>query len=355
MTNRVVEDLSNHPQGCLAQLEDATRVLDRSGFVGRPEWHELRAGRRPPDPISSEPGEWKYGWQYHGSSSLEYHFKETVMLTQSCPAEQAHLRSHSGPGSSAVLHGAPTSPEYRLEPQLFRALVLERVRLPLDVTESRCECGDALDTFGRHRAACPRSGRLRTRAVGLERTLARVCREAGATVRYNTKLRDMNVAVAAEDERAIEVLASGLPIRQGAQLAVDVTVRCALTADGLPTPGAARHDGAALLRARADKERKYTELVHNDKCQLVVVALETGGRWSDEATKFFCELAGSRAREVPPMLQGSTFYGWLRRWTRMLSISCGRAFASSLVSSRSETVEGQDGPAPDLADLFCES
>ena len=94
----------------------------------------------------------------------------------------------------------------------------------------------------------------------------------------------MNVAVAAEDERAIEVLASGLPIRQGAQLAVDVTVRCALTADGLPTPGAARHDGAALLRARADKERKYTELVHNDRCQLVVVALETGGRWSDEAT-----------------------------------------------------------------------
>ena len=26
-----VEDLSNHPQGCPAQLEDATRVLDRSG------------------------------------------------------------------------------------------------------------------------------------------------------------------------------------------------------------------------------------------------------------------------------------------------------------------------------------
>ena len=113
-----------------------------------------------------------------------------------------------------------------------------------------------LDSFGRHRAVCPRSGRLRTRAVGPERTLARVCREAGATVRYNTKLRDMNVAVAAEDERAIEVLASGLPIRQGVQFAVDVTVRCVLTADGLPTPRAARHHGAALLRARADKERK---------------------------------------------------------------------------------------------------
>ena len=38
----------------------------------------------------------------------------------------------------------------------------------------------------------------------------------------------------------------------------------------------------------------------------------------------------------------------------MLSISCGRAFASFLVNSRSEAVEGPDGPAPDLADLFCE-
>ena len=153
LTNRVVEDLSNHPQGCLAQLEDATRVLDRSGFVGRPEWHVLRAGRRPPEPISSEPGEWKHGWQYHGSSSLECHFRETVVLTQSCPAEQAHLRSHSGPGSSAVPPGPPTGPEYRLEPQLSSELQSWRESdCPSTSQRSRCECGDALDTFGRHRA-----------------------------------------------------------------------------------------------------------------------------------------------------------------------------------------------------------
>ena len=212
---------------------------------------------------------------------LEHHFRETVVLAQSCPAEQAHPRSHSGPGSSEVLHGAPTGLEHRLEPQALQSISPGESRIAP-------QCGDPLDTFGRHRAACPGSGRLRTRAVGPERTLARVCREARATVRYNTKLRDMNVAVAAEDESAIEVLASLLPFRQGAQLAEEVTV--------LATPGAARHDGAALLRARGDKERNYAELVHNDRCQLVVVALETGCRWSDEATKFFCELAGSRAR-----------------------------------------------------------
>ena len=40
------------------------------------------------------------------------------------------------------------------------------------MTEGRCECGEG----GRHRAPCPHSGRLRTRAVAPERTLARVLR-----------------------------------------------------------------------------------------------------------------------------------------------------------------------------------
>ena len=98
-----------------------------------------------------------------------------------------------------------------MEPHLFRTLVLERLRLPLMMTEVSCECGARLDICGRHRGACARSGRLRARAVGPERSLARVCREAGATVRTNTLLRDMNLCVPAFDARAIEVLATGLP------------------------------------------------------------------------------------------------------------------------------------------------
>ena len=38
-------------------------------------------------------------------------------------------------------------------------------------------------------------------AVAPEKTLARICREVGATVRANVKLRDMNVVVRADDER----------------------------------------------------------------------------------------------------------------------------------------------------------
>ena len=174
--------------GCLGELCKATEILDRSGFVGRPEWGDLRAGARPPVPESPELGEWQHGWQYHASSSLEHRFRETV--SQSCAADQASLCPHSGPGASSTLHGSPTSVEFKLDQHVFRTIVLERLRLPLDLM---CECGARLDVWGHLRRACPRSGRLRVRATAPERTLARMCRETGARVRWQARLRDMNV------------------------------------------------------------------------------------------------------------------------------------------------------------------
>ena len=74
------------------------------------------------------------------------------------------------------------------------------------------------------------------RATPTERMLARICREAGARVRYNAFLRDMNVHVPANDERRIEVLAQDLPCFGGAQLAVDITLRSVLGSSGEPQP-----------------------------------------------------------------------------------------------------------------------
>ena len=202
--------------------------------------------------------------------------------------------------------------------------------------------------------ACNRSGRLKKRALAPERTLARVCREAGATARCNAKLCDMNLAVAANDDRAIEVLASGLPLFFGAQLAVDITVRCALAADGTAQPGAARVDGAVCTRAREDKERTYSELLRGDRCRLVVVALETGGRWSEEALQFVESLAAVRARDAPPALFHSAALAWRRQWSRMIAVSVARSFATSLVAlpEALHALGGVDGCAPDLADLL---
>ena len=82
------------------------------------------------------------------------------------------------------------------------------------------------------------------------------------SVRCNTKLRDLNIEVSVQDERAIEVVASGLPFHHGAQFAVDITLRSATTA-GLPCTNAAHTNGAVLHRARMEKAAKYSEVVAN--------------------------------------------------------------------------------------------
>ena len=137
----------------------------------------------------------------------------------------------------------------------------------------------------------------------------------------------MNVRVASSDARRIEVLAQDLPCFGGSQLAVDVTLRSALTRSGEAQPGAAEEDGAILLQARVDKENKYPELL-NGRCRLVVVALETGGRWSNEAVDFIWQLAQAKAREVPSFMTSTKMaLVWERRWTRMLTfISLRRVF-----------------------------
>ena len=85
-------------------------------------------------------------------------------------------------------------------------------------------------------------------------------------------------------------------------------------------------------------------------CGLVVVALETGGRWSQEAVEFVNAIGGARARSALPLLRGSAFLVEETVDEDVVCV-CGRSFANSLVSTRASSVEGQDVLAPDLADL----
>ena len=137
-------------------------------------------------------------------------FRETMLLGRACAADQALLRFKSGPGASNLLLGAPTGFGLTMTSGLLRALVWERLLLPLGVWKNQREWIIKLDQYGWYRAACARSGRLRARATGVERTLARVHRKARVTVRRNAELLDMNIDVAFNDEPAIEVFGSGL-------------------------------------------------------------------------------------------------------------------------------------------------
>ena len=230
--------------------------------------------------------------------------------------------------------------------------MLERLGLPLSLTDSVCEgCGAALDAQGRHRGACIRSGRVKIRAGALERAMASVCREAGGLVRSNVKVADLIPSVPARDERRIDVLAQNLPSRP-LPVAVDTTVRSALTCVGSPVAGAAREDGAAAGDARAAKEAKYPELAVGARCELVVFAMETGGRWSAEAVDFVHRLAAARADSVPVRLRFAAAQAFERRWARWLSTASAVAFVRLLVLPKAAIGGAPFAPAPELHDLL---
>ena len=68
-------------------------------------------------------------------------------------------------------------------------------------------------------------GVLGRRAFALESAAARVWREAGACVTENVLVRDLDIlAPDAADQWRLEVIADGLPLFHGGQLAIDTTM-----------------------------------------------------------------------------------------------------------------------------------
>ena len=148
--------------------------------------------------------------------------------------------------------------------------------LPLSMRT--CRCGRQLDMFGHHRAACAVAGVLGRRGCPLECAAAHVCRGAGARVSTNVHVRDL-ADLDAVDGRRLEVVADGVSLWHGAQLAIDTTLVSPLHSNGSARRRAADHDGAALEVARRRKERTYPEPAgEGGQARLVVLAAEVGGR-----------------------------------------------------------------------------
>ena len=110
-----------------------------------------------------------------------------------------NLRSHSGPGASEALSVCPSKPEFCIEAGSFELW---------SSRDSDCPCRSLKLSANAGSSWTDKAGtELRVLVPDDAKRGARVCREAGATVRCNARLRDMNVVVAAHDDRAIEVLA----------------------------------------------------------------------------------------------------------------------------------------------------
>ena len=121
-------------------------------------------------------------------------------------------------------------------------------------------------------------------------------------------LRDLDIAPShISDARRLEVIAEGLTLFGGSQLAIDATVVSPLHADGTHRRKSDTTDGQALAEARKHKERTYPELCRgNGRARLVVIAGEVGGRWSQETKDFLWCLASAKAACVPRSLRERT-------------------------------------------------
>ena len=101
----------------------------------------------------------------------------------------------------------------------------------------------------------------------------------------------------------------------GSQFAVDTTMVCPLSRDGVAQRGTATTDGKSLAGARRRNERTYPEFTgEHGRAKLVVLGVEVGGRWSAETSVFLKGLAAAKARGAPPWLGGQVRAAWLRKW-----------------------------------------
>ena len=100
------------------------------------------------------------------------------------------------------------------------------------------------------------------------------------------------------------------------------------------------------------QSRTYPELTGSGRARLVVLGMETGGRWSEEALTFVRLLAKHKASSNPPSLRSAAAGAWTSRWAALLATAAMRSFACSLLMLPASASSNVDGPPPPLGDVL---
>ena len=245
-------------------------------------------------------------------------FGLTVVLAQSSTADRAHLRSHSGPAASEVFLRSPNESRVHNGAFTLPDCYLGTVTAPSGCDRCHMHMWWSFGQFG----APPRG-------------LFSVRETVSVLQMMIVRLRWLLQASVCGTGHS---WASGCHIAQCHNLFVVQLCTNATNMGWRSAASSSPRQGDQVCRTGLTGPR----------CHLVVVAIETGRRWSDESMNFISDLASVRSRDAPQALQRQAFSAWRRRWTRMLAVSCCRAFSSSLISA-GVALDGVDGITPDLA------
>ena len=338
-------DLADPPhrdRTCVDDAVEASAVLHADGWEDKPDWIDLEAGLTAPTPAATAEtiGQWAHGWQYYASQARWEAYVNAHVVPRLSPQERAKLLSNAGVEAAAWARALPTSPETTRHCEHFQIFLRRRLFLPLPVDMGSCEangCSATLDDRGDHYAACPKTGRLKTRGTRLEEAWARVIAESGVRfrggVQNQPRLGELVAGIDAQDERRVEFIIYGTELSAGLPMVLDVCMVSPLHADGCPRPGTSRHPGIAMEEAVKGKRRWYHELEDSPNYKFHVAACETGGRWNEGAQQLVSTLIRHKTQQVPRLLRRAAALGYQRRWWSILSVAAQTALADTLMPS----------------------
>ena len=238
------------PVACLEDVQVCALALGAVG-IEFPSWSSLADGARPLPARGDVQDQPRSGWQREVSMQVEQHFRDTRLMPTMTEPDQSLLRSQGGPLAVAPFTSCPTDGLFRIEPQCFRVLLLRRLRLPLPLSQLNCRCGRPFDVLGHHRAACATAMVLGRRGFALESVVARICREGGARVTMFVRDMDLRDFDRLDGRRLEEVIADGLPLFGGAQLAIEATLVSAIKRDDVPGVVGGKMEDVAWLSSVA--------------------------------------------------------------------------------------------------------
>ena len=346
------------PSGwALSEVQLVRDLLVSQGATETPSWDSVMVGSPPPqvdEDDGCDAGEWVRGWQYYFCSFSETFFLNTVVLPSCSPPRRALLLSGASGSGSAWLQAIPSEPCFTLSPIRFQVSIRRRLRwvLPSPVGVCGKKCFSIVDAWGDHLCSCMKSGKVKLRSRAVEKTWARISREAGGRVRENVKLRDCGIpGIDPSDGRNIEVVVTGLPLAHGIPIAIDASLVSPLHADGSPHDHVANQPGASLRRAERSKDDTYPELVNSSQLRLETVACEIGGRINGRANFILDVISAAKVRCDPAFRRKFMMRWWRHRWLSMLSISIQSCVAATLVDDGTILIDGFDGPVPKPSSL----